>query len=102
MNVGGYYFTEPVPVRDGIDCPCAGVYIIVGKRSWETNWSAIYVGQTSNVERRVGPSHHKWVCWHSQSPSPHVIFHEMRYSTEDQRRAVESALIQLLNPPCND
>lgn len=102
MLVEGYSFTEPVPVDQGVDCPCAGVYVIVGKRSWETNRFAIYVGQTSNVDRRVGPSHHKWDCWHRQSTNPHVIFHHMKDSTESQRLAVESVLIRALNPPCND
>ncbi|HBP17393.1 MAG TPA: hypothetical protein DEA08_06330 [Planctomycetes bacterium] len=102
MFVEGRSFTDPVPVDQGVNCPCAGVYIIIGKRSWEANWFAIYVGQTGDVDKRVGPSHHKWDCWRQKSSNPHVIFHAMRNSTEDQRRAVERALISALDPPCND
>jgi len=102
LKIGNYTFTEPVPVADGIDCECEGVYAILGPAAGKPGYfDVIYFGQTKNAGQRITSSHERWGCWHRRAARPSVAFHHMRNSTQAQREARESELIAQYDPPCN-
>lgn len=98
MKIGPYQFSDPTSLGWGYICPCAGVYAILRRNA--TDYSVIYIGQSSNMAERVDSGHHKWSCFLSHGAN-HVAFVQMPYSTEAERLAVEATLIRMFDPPCN-
>lgn len=82
----------------------SGLYAIMIQTVSNT-YKIVYFGESSNFNERVNLSHHKYDCWINQSGSENKIYfglHVMPNSTPDQRRELESFLIQKFNPNCND
>lgn len=66
----------------------------------------IYFGESGNLsDRGFYRSHHKFRCWLDQAGVESNIYigiYKMPSSTPDQRRNIESSLINEYNPICND
>ena len=75
----------------------AGIYIFCGVNQ-QNQWTALYIGQTSNFQDRL-PSHEMWSKAQSLAAT-HV--HAMVVSQESRRLALEAELIQAFQPPLND
>ena len=109
MNVAGYHFSEPVPLGDGFDCPCAGVYLILCPTNGPGDvrdddgieYVVGYVGQSKDVGERVDSGHERWDCFHDECPAPYIAFHRMDGSSAKERRRVEAELIKQFQPACN-
>ena len=81
----------------------SGVYAIMTQSS-PNRYTVIYFGESSNFNERINSSHEKYDCWKSKSGSKWGIYfglHVMPNSTVEQRRRLESRLIQNLSPSCN-
>jgi hypothetical protein len=85
----------------------AAVYAIMYKQDPNSNtYYIIYFGESSNLsDRGFYRSHHKFQCWLRAAGSESNIYigiYQMPNSSPEERRRVESALINQYNPRCND
>ena len=87
----------------------SGVYVIVyrkDKKNKPENYSILYVGQSDNFVIRDFENHHKRDCWlkyvDNDSGRLSVYLYLMPNSTEDERLEIESKVIEIRDPPCND
>lgn len=100
-------FSEPVPLASWEAPVRAGVYAILtpDARCKPRPFSVIYFGESGNMsERGFLDAHHKCGDWRRVAQSDAKLFiatYPMPYSTPEQRRAVEAALITNYNPVCN-
>lgn len=80
-----------------------GIYMMLrrAKRSYEV----LYVGETHNFAGRgIGPGHHAWDRCVEHAGGEiriHVTTFTMPRASAEVRRAVECALIEFFDPPCN-
>ncbi len=86
----------------------AGVYVIAYRKDPKKEpdtYSAIYVGESGNLDDRGFSNHHKKQCWldhvNDNEGRLAVYLHLMPNSTVDERRKIESKVIEKRNPPCN-
>lgn len=104
ITIGGYQFDGPVKLNDW-DPPCrAGVYAILRYDITASNYPVVYVGESSNMSERGFTTHHALPCWLGQVSSINDLYiatYLMPDSTADERRVVETALINLYHPICN-
>jgi len=81
-----------------------GLYAIL---SPDANWRPqayrlLYVGQSESIYERVGPQHHKFDEWFRAASGPvYKAFYGMILSTEQERCAPETNIIESYNPPLN-
>lgn len=76
----------------------AGNYIFA-KPGAGGGWSACYIGQTSNLNQRLG-DHEKEACAR-RNGATHIHAH-LNAGGETVRRAEEADLIRKWRPPCNE
>ena len=77
-----------------------GVYLLLSREV--SVWRALYVGQSENLDQRVGSnitSRHAWPKFR-RFGATHVALVDV--SDSNDRLWIERDLIQGLNPPCND
>lgn len=86
----------------------AAVYVIAYRKDPKgesDTYSAIYVGESGNLDDRGFSNHHKKQCWldhvNDNEGRLAVYLHLMPNSTVDERRKIESKVIEKRNPPCN-
>ncbi len=96
--ISGHHFDGPHDLRDSdsVACDGPGLYVILDDAR-----SIVYIGQSSKVRYRVGPSHHKWSCFHARATNPHVAFLCMPRATKQSRTGLERVLIKIHQPSCN-
>lgn len=106
INWGGYQFTDPVPLSTWYPPYRAGLYAIMKP---DATWSPVpaaplYFGQSENMADRGFATHHKRLAWETCAGGPAALYVStlpMPNSTEEQRCAIESALVAHYRPPCN-
>lgn len=78
----------------------SAVYVVTKRsKSGDTySHSIVYIGQTDNLKKRF-ENHHKQDCFDEQGANTLCVHQE---SSEKQRLAIESDLIEAKNPRCND
>ena len=107
IKYGDYVFNEPVQISSWAPPYQPGVYaILIPEKKIEPKpFQVIYFGELSNMsERGFLKSHHRYLCWYRQARSDKFLYiatYLMPNSTAEQRRAVESQLIQKYEPICN-
>ena len=86
----------------------AAVYVIAYRKDPDNDpntYSAIYVGESGNLDDRGFSKHHKRDCWlkHVSNNEKRlaVYLHLMPESTGDERRKIEDAVKEKRDPPCN-
>lgn len=70
-----------------------------------TSFRILYFGESGNLSERGFESHHKLDCWKYQVDSVDDLYvgvYLMAGSTVEQRRELESVLVEKYNPICND
>ncbi|MCY4555137.1 MAG: GIY-YIG nuclease family protein [Chloroflexi bacterium] len=83
----------------GTDFRAIGACYIFTKESTSGKWTAIYVGQTSDLSERFD-NHHAMPCIKKNGATHICVYTEgMRDAVE--RRKLERELIDRLDPPCN-
>lgn len=109
ITIGDLGFDGPVAMDDWTPPNRAGVYVIsmradaVNKPS---NYTIVYVGESGNMaDRGFFRAHHKFGCWLKEAGSTKNVFiscYLMPQSTEEARKSVETKLINIYRPRCND
>jgi GIY-YIG catalytic domain len=76
-----------------------GVYIFTKRtvRDGKGSHSLLYIGETNSFGTRI-PSHEKWSCVNKKNVNCICI---LRQDDEEERKAIETDLIQANSPPCN-
>lgn len=74
----------------------AGIYIFVGINR-QNQWEPYYVGQCDSFQNRM-PSHERWD--EAQALGARHV-HALAVSKQEERDAVEKALIRAYQPPLN-
>ena len=68
-------------------------------------YSPIYTGESGNLDDRGFSKHHKRDCWlkhvNNNEKRLAVYLHLMPGSTADERRKIESKIIEIKDPSCN-
>lgn len=72
---------------------------IFAKESSPSHWTPCYIGQTENLDERLG-DHEKEACA-KRNGATHVHTH-LTTGGESVRKAEEKDLIQRWKPPCNE
>lgn len=75
-----------------------GNYIFARINAASGRWSALYIGETSNLKDRI-TNHDKWDCARSHGVT-HIHAHTTGLS-QQKRQSEEQDLIALHTPPCN-
>jgi len=106
IMVGDIRFDGPYLLSTWKPPQRAGVYVIMMKDVYRLGKDKIlYVGESSNFsERGFLTNHHKYDCWLKYAGSAdnlYICVHLMPNSTHQQRKAIESALIEQYKPICN-
>lgn len=96
VTLASHRFRGPFEVGDGIVCDGPGIYAVLDDRS-----TVLYIGQSSQVDFRVGPSHHKWRCFLRHTSRLRVAYLCMSGDSEAARLGLEKILIKIYDPPCN-
>ena len=89
-------FQGPYGIGQGAACSGPGIYAILDGRN-----RVLYIGQSSQVNYRVGPGHHKWACFLRQTRRPRVAYLCMDGTSDASRLGLERVLIKIYDPPCN-
>lgn len=103
-----YEFSKPVKITKWEPPESRGLYaILVPDLSVEgLPLRAVYFGQTENFAERGFPkSHHKFEDWVKEAMEIDHLFiaiYSMPGSTREERESIESKLINLYHPVCND
>jgi len=105
---GNNVFDGPYKITEWDPPYRAGVYSIMYKKNPKTKpntFSILYFGESGNLDDRgFFQSHHKYDCWIKYAETEDNLYigiHLMPNSTEEERRRVESDLIDEYSPPCN-
>ena len=106
---GNINFEGPYPITSWNPPYRAALYAIMIKPNLQnqpSTYRIIYFGESGNLaDRGFYRSHHKFQCWLNQAGSEYNIYigiYRMPNSTSEQRRTIESSLINQYNPVCND
>ncbi len=89
------YWIHPIDHSVGADQP--GNYIFA-KETGPHEFIPFYIGETEELDDRIGPGHHKWSCI-TRHGVTHVHVHAKE--SEDARLAERNDLISLYQPVCN-
>lgn len=101
-------FSEPEPLIQWNPPNRAGLFAIMipNKTVKPKPLEVVYLGESGNLNDTILSSHQKKQSWLLQAANnEHDLFistYLMPKSTEEQRRAIESALINHFKPPCNE
>lgn len=107
INFGGHIFSEPEPIIFWEPPNRAGIYAIMtfDPMARPRPFRVIYFGESGNLsERGFLRSHHRYLCWLTQSGSENNLYisvYLMPNSAPQQRRIIESLLINEYKPSCN-
>jgi hypothetical protein len=109
IKCGNIEFEGPYPITNWEPPRRAAVYAIMMKpdpRNKPTTYRVLYFGESSNLsERGFYRSHHKYACWSREAGSESNLYigiYRMPGSTPEQRRELESKLVEQYRPVCND
>lgn len=108
FRLGGYPFTElgrvpDAPDRDGCLEDTSGIYVILRPSEPDSGENPIlYIGQAGSLLDRVHKGHEKAACWKRHSAEFCRAFHRTPEKSKAEREVIESELIELYKPPCND
>jgi len=103
-----YEFNEPVKITKWEPPESRGLYVILVPDLHVEGLPLrpIYFGQSENfAERGFLKSHHKHEDWIKEAREIDNLFiaiYDMPGSTKEEREAIESKLINLNHPVCND
>ena len=95
IALSNHQFAGPYAVGSGRACRGPGIYAIL------KGTQVLYIGQSSQVNYRIGPNHHKWGCFHQYTTSPRVAYLCMDGTSDRNRRHLERVLTNIYQPPCN-
>jgi len=106
---GNISFEGPYPITNWNPPYRAAIYAIMIKEDPNNQpnmYTIIYFGESGNLsDRGFYSSHHKFQCWLNQAGSEYNIYIgicKMPNSTPEERKRIESALINQYRPICND
>jgi len=100
FNHWGYEFAGPFFIPDNLP-EAEGIYVVFCKPA-VGNFSVVDVGQAEDVKERL-TNHDREDCWRrSCRGTLYYAVHQMLFSTEDERRAVEMHIRSQTNPPCGE
>ena len=108
MTFDKYEFSEPTQIAKWEPPESAGLYVILKPDLYSSPvpLKPIYFGQTGNfAERGFIKSHKKYPDWIEEAREIDNLFiaiYLMPDSTEEERKAIESKLINMYHPVCND
>ena len=108
MTFDEHEFSEPTQIAKWEPSESAGLYVILKPDLYSSPLplKPIYFGQTGNyAERGFIKSHEKYKDWIREVVEEENIFiaiYPMLGSTEEERKAIESKLINMYHPVCND
>lgn len=108
MIFDSYEFGNPFKITKWEPREWGGVYVILKPdiHVEHDSFEAIYFGQAENFEEPgFIESHGKYECWEREVGSKDDIFiaiYDMPIHSKEEREAVESRLINLYHPVCND
>lgn len=103
-----YNFTDPFPLNGWIAPFGSGIYAILKPNPSNTPqpFDVIYFGETGNFSERGFPWNHEksgsWIANAGAQYNLYISIYYMPYSTPQQRKQVESFLINAYKPKCND
>lgn len=97
-GASGRKYTYEIYSLDTPFRPVAGNYIFA-KETKPTWYRPLYLGETTNLATRFGPSHHKWACA-ERNGMTHI--HVRQNSNQAARLAEEQDLVDKWDPVCND
>ncbi len=83
----------------------AAIYTIWTFDSSIQKYPLLYVGETGDLEERIGPSHHKYQCWLNHANRGLFIgiwWMPTQIYSKEQREKEEQRLIQAYKPVCNN
>lgn len=105
---GNLSFDGPYTITNWEPPYRAAIYAMMTKpdpQNKPSTYRILYFGESSNLsERGFYRFHHKYNCWINYAGSDNNLFigiYLMPDSTEDERRGIESALVNQYNPECN-
>lgn len=105
INYGGHLFTDPLPLTNNLLYYGQGIYIM---QALDGRWTPrafrpLYVGECENFQTRLKLAHERFLdCRRTASDALiYVSILPTTGITTVQRRAIETALIQRYDPPCN-
>lgn len=88
------YYIFPVDARWN---PVDGNYIFA--RLTGQKWHVLSIGETGNLQNRLGPHHERWGCAKRHGMT-HIHAH-VSVSSEIIRRREEADLREMYHPPCD-
>lgn len=108
IHFGGALFEGPYPIGEWTPPASAGIYCLMvpDPRRAPLPYRAIYFGQSSNFAEQGFPAaddgYASWLLIADYELSIHIAGHWMRWSTLEERQALERELIRLYKPECNE
>jgi len=108
MTFDKYEFSEPFKITKWKPLESRGLYVILEPDLYSSPLplKPIYFGQTGNfAERGFIKSHEKYKDWIKEVVKEEHLFiaiYLMPGSTEEERKDIESKLIDKYHPVCND
>lgn len=108
INWGGVEFSSPELMSFWDPPRRSAIYSIMKKPdpiNKPDTYTILYFGESEDLSDRGFSTHHKRQCWINQAGSlanVHVGVHLMPGSTANERRQVESSLVNRYHPACND
>lgn len=95
IQIGNYHAEGPFGNVSGL-LARSGVYVILG-RSAQSNWIVVDIGESGNVNERVG-CHDRAPTWGRQGHTQLAV--AAIYADERNRMLIERELRLQFNPPC--
>ncbi len=103
IAISGILFDGPYSLSD-FDVPEGGtVYCVLYKQA--DSWHLVYVGETSNLDKKNVNAHPKRSCWIERAGSElnlYIAIYPMPDSTQRHRQRIQSKIKYENEPPCND
>lgn len=96
IQIGSYHAEGPFGNASGLVAR-SGVYVILGRASWAASWSVVDIGESGNIQDRVG-NHDRTPEWGRQGHGELAV--AAIYADERNRMLIERQLRQQFNPPC--
>ena len=105
ITLGGRAFTGPFLAPVWSPARTAGIYAVMVPGWRVMTFRALHFGQAQELSMDGIRSHSRYAEWHSIAGTEwnlYIAVHEMSFSTEAQRAAVERALARDYRPEFND
>jgi len=96
IQIGNYHAEGPFGNAKGLAAR-SGVYVILGRTSAQAQWIVVDVGESGDVQNRVG-THDRMPEWQRQGHMELAV--AAIYADERNRTLIERQLRAQLNPPC--